>query len=158
MGRRKMAFVGVSLMVAGAVMAACGSTASGTIESNAKPPSPKTQIQRAFVTFFDGTAPARTKIKLLQNGSQFATVIDAQAKSSIAKGTSAKVSKVTIISPATASVVYTIYLGGQPALKDQSGEAVKLSGAWKVGDASFCGLISLEGTKVPACAAFEKNS
>jgi len=157
MGQRRMAFVSVSLMVASGVMAACGSTTSSSAAA-VKPPSPKTQIQRAFATFFDGTSPAKTKIKLLQNGSQFATVIDAQAKSSIAKGTSAKVSKVTIISPSTATVVYTIYLGGQPALKDQSGEAVKLGGAWKVGDSSFCGLISLEGTKVPACAAFEKNS
>ncbi|WP_298211291.1 hypothetical protein [Ferrimicrobium sp.] len=156
MRRRHAALMLTTLMTASALLAACGSSSSSATPKKA--PSAKVTITKAFETFFDGTSPAGTKISLLQNGEEFTSVIKAQAGSSIAKGTSAKVSKVTLLSPAAATVVYTIYLAGQPALKNQSGEAVKVGGIWKVGDASFCGLISLEGTKVPACAAFEKYS
>jgi hypothetical protein len=41
-------------------------------------------------------------------------------------------------------VTYNILLGGQPALSNQSGVAVKQAGTWKVGVASFCGLLAVE--------------
>jgi hypothetical protein len=51
-------------------------------------------------------------------------------------------------------VNYNILLDGQPALKNQSGSAVFQDGTWKVGVASFCGLLSLENSgntsKLPA--------
>ncbi|WP_298344942.1 hypothetical protein [Ferrimicrobium sp.] len=156
MRRRQMALMAVTMMTTSTVLAACGTSSSSA--TPAKAPSAKVTITKTFQTFFDGSSAAATKIRLLQNGSAFSPVIKAQASSSIAKGTSAKVSNVTLVSPVAATVTYTIYLGGQPALKDQHGEAVKVDGTWKVGDASFCNLISLEGAKVPACATFEKNS
>ena len=64
----------------------------------------------------------------------------------------------TVVSPTQAKVTYSILLSGQTALPDQSGMAVFQDGTWKVGTASFCGLLSLEtggSTKsLPAaCAA-----
>jgi hypothetical protein len=103
------------------------------------------------VAFFSGSTSAGKKISLLQNGSAFSSVIDAQASSSLAKGASAKVKKVTLTSSTRASVTYTVLLDGVAALSDQSGTAVLEGGTWKVGAASFCGLLSLEGVKTPAC-------
>jgi hypothetical protein len=105
------------------------------------------------VDFFSGATPAATKIVLLQNGPQFAAVINAQAGSQLAKSAGASVTSVTRNSPTTAKVRYSILLGGQPALKDQVGQAILVGGSWKVGSSSFCALLSLEGTKVPACTA-----
>lgn len=74
----------------------------------------------------------------------FATVIKSQAGSGLAGSASAKVTKVTVTSPTQAKVTYDILVGGQPALSGKSGVAVKQDGTWKVGVASFCGLLTLE--------------
>jgi len=65
------------------------------------------------------------------------------------------VTAVTLQSPAQAKVTYSILVGGTPALKDQPGVAVYQSGMWKVGDQSFCALLTLENSgKAPtACAS-----
>lgn len=76
----------------------------------------------------------------------FASIIKAQASSSLASSASAKVTKVTVTSPAQAKVTYDVLLGGTPALSGQSGVAVKEDGTWKVGATSFCGLLKLEQT------------
>ena len=83
---------------------------------------------------------------LLQNGSQFESVIKAQAGSALASSATSKVTKVTLESPTQAKVVYTIYVGGSPALANQAGVAVLQNGAWRVGDASFCGLLTVENS------------
>lgn len=83
-------------------------------------------------------------MSLVEDGSQFGSIIRSQAGSSLATGATAKVSKVTVVSPTQAKVTYTILLDGQPVLKNQSGVAVFQNGKWKVGAASFCGLLTLE--------------
>jgi hypothetical protein len=83
-------------------------------------------------------------VALLQNGSQFESVIKAQAGSALASSATSKVAKVTVVSPTQAKVIYTIYVGGSPALANQAGVAVLQNGVWKVGDASFCGLLTVE--------------
>lgn len=103
------------------------------------------------MTFFDGKTDAATKIGLLQNGATFAPAIKAQADSGLAKSSSAKVGKVTVSSADRAKVVYTVLLGGQPALKDQPGTAVREQGRWKVSAATFCALLTLEGQAPAAC-------
>ncbi len=56
-----------------------------------------------------------------------------------------------ITSPTQAKVTYNVLLGTTPALTNQSGVAVYQDGTWKVGDASFCGLLALEnGGKAPS--------
>jgi len=99
-----------------------------------------------WVTFFNGSTPAVKRITLLQNGQVFAKIIKSQVGSGLASSASAKVIKVTVESPTQAKVVYSILVGGQPALSNQTGVAVKQGGVWKVGDASFCGLLTVENS------------
>jgi hypothetical protein len=84
------------------------------------------------------------RVSLLQDGQTFASVIRSQAGSGLASSATAKVTKVTVVSPSQAKVTYNILLGGQPALSNQSGVAVKQGGTWKVVVASFCGLLAVE--------------
>lgn len=115
--------------------------------------SPQAKITKNWVTFFAGTTSAAHKIALLQNGKTFAKVIEDQASSPLSKSVAAKVSKVTLTSSTQANVRYSLTLGGQPALSNVQGQAILISGTWKVGDRSFCGLLALEQDKVPACSA-----
>ena len=116
------------------------------------------QVAKDWTAFFDAKNPVAKRVSLLQDGSQFASIIAAQAGSGLPAQASAKVTHVTVVSPTQAKVTYSILLSGQTALPDQSGMAVFQDGTWKVGTASFCGLLILEtggSTKsLPAaCAA-----
>lgn len=101
-------------------------------------------IAANWVAFFNAKTPTSKRIALLQDGSAFATIIKSQAGSGLAGSASAKVTKVTVTTPAQAKVTYDILVGGQPALSGKTGVAVKQGGTWKVGVASFCGLLALE--------------
>jgi len=140
-----------------AAVAACGSSSSTPAASpssgmstsaTAAPTSTAGQIavvKTNWETFFAGSTSATRKIELLQNGQQFAQVIQAQASSPLSKATTATVSAVRIVSPTKATVTYSILQGGQVALPDQSGQAVLQDGVWKVSAKSFSALLKLEG-------------
>jgi hypothetical protein len=127
-------------------MASTSSAASGASES-----ADAAKIAAAWSEFFDGATPASRKAQLLQNGQTFAPVITALGSSPIAKSTKATVTKVTVESADKATVTYSITLGGQPALTNQTGTAVNVGGQWLVGDASFCQLLALQGSAPPMC-------
>jgi hypothetical protein len=140
------------------VLAACGSKSSAATTPSpsvcASMSSAAAAVTNSWVKFFNGTTPAAAKIPLLQNGQQFATVITAQASSPLAKSTQAKVSSVTITSPTTATVKYSIVEGGQVALPDQTGQAVLQGGLWKVSAPSFQALLKLEqGQATPSASS-----
>jgi len=158
----------VTTTVAVLVLAGCSSSSPGSSSAASSAGSSATDstspaasgtagvasaVTKVWLDFFAGSTPASTKILLLQNGQQFAAVINAQAGTALAKGTTATVTSVTQASPTTALVQYSILLGGKPALQNQTGEAVLVSGSWLVGEPSFCALLALEGSKLPACAA-----
>jgi hypothetical protein len=129
------------------VAAACGSSASSstpTPSATATSSSAADLVKADWQAFFAGTTPAKTKITLLQNGTAFSKTIQAQAASPIAKGTQAQVTAVKVVSPTKATVTYSILVNGQPALSDQTGEAVLEGGTWKVGTASFQALLAME--------------
>ena len=144
----------------GAVMAvtACSSSSS----SGAKPSASASttaastsaavaQIKANWEAFFNPKTPVAKRVSLLQNGQVFESIIKAQAGSPLASSATSSVSSVTVESPAQAKVVYSILVGGSPALKNQPGVAVYQSGIWKVGDQSFCALLTLENSgKAPA--------
>jgi hypothetical protein len=111
------------------------------------------QIATNWTTFFNAKTPVAKRVALLQDGQKFATIIKSQAGSGLAASATAKVTKVTVQSPTQAKVSYSILIGGSPALANQTGVAVKEGGTWKVGLASFCGLLTLEnnGTAPSAC-------
>jgi hypothetical protein len=111
------------------------------------------QIKANWEAFFNGQTPAAKKIKLLENGQRFASVINAQAGSGLASSAGAKVTAVVVNSSTKATVSYDITLSGATALANQTGTAVYQDGIWKVGDVSFCQLLKLEnaGSSVPVC-------
>ncbi len=108
-------------------------------------------IEANWATFFNAKTPTAKRLTLLENGSQFASVIKAQSGGGLASEASSKVSHVTLTGTDQASVTYAILVGGKVALSNQHGLAVYQSGVWKVGDTSFCALLKLEGTSVAAC-------
>jgi hypothetical protein len=112
-------------------------------------------IKTNWEAFFNGKTGAAQKISLLQNGQTFASVIDAQASSTLASGASAVVTAVVVESASTATVSYNVDLNGTPALSNQTGVAVYQDSEWKVGDVSFCALLKLEngGTAPSVCAS-----
>jgi hypothetical protein len=108
------------------------------------------EIKSDWETFFSGKSSAATKISLLQNGQKFASVINAQAGSALATSAKATVTAVVMESATTATVSYNIAVTGA-SLDNQTGTAVYQDGAWKVGDVSFCALVTLEDFgKAPA--------
>ena len=118
----------------------------------ASPAAQKAEIRRVWERFFAGTTSASDKEKLLENGSEFSDALEAAAKSPFAKQSGARVSRVTLLGPAKAKVVYAILLSAKPVLAHRQGTAVKEGGQWKVGTASFCQLLTLQGGAPKACA------
>ncbi len=102
------------------------------------------EITTNWEAFFSAKTPVSQRVSLLQDGSQFQSVIQSQAGSGLASQASAKVTKVTVTSLTQATVKYDILLNGTPALTNQTGTAVLDNGTWKVGVTSFCGLLTLE--------------
>jgi len=101
-------------------------------------------ITANWTAFFNPKTSVAQRVKLLQDGPAFTSVIKAQAGSALASSASAQVVKVTVMTTSEAAVTYNVLLAGTPALKNQAGTAVYQDGVWKVGVASFCGLLTLE--------------
>ena len=101
-------------------------------------------IAANWATFFNAKTPVAKRVSLLQDGQTFQSIIKSQAGSGLAASATAKVTKVTMVSSTQAKVTYSILIGGQSALANQAGVAVLQDGTWKVGLASFCGLLALE--------------
>lgn len=120
------------------------SSSTSTPSSGGSTGSAAAKIKANWEAFFSASTPTAKRVALLQNGSQFAPLIAAQAKSSLASAASAKVNSVTGITASRANVNYAIVVSGTPALNNQKGVAVNEGGTWKVGDESFCGLLHLE--------------
>jgi hypothetical protein len=111
-------------------------------------------IAANWTAFFANSTPVAKRVSLLEDGSQFASIIQAQAGSGLAASASAKVLSVTQTSSSQATVNYDILAAGAVALPNQTGIAVLQNGTWKVGVKSFCGLLGLEGLKkLPAACA-----
>jgi hypothetical protein len=109
------------------------------------------EITANWIAFFNPKTPTAKRVSLLQNGSAFTSNIQSSASFPGASSASAKVTKVTVTSATQASVTYNILLLGTPVLSNQKGVAVLEGGTWKVGDASFCSLLTLENSgKAPS--------
>jgi predicted small lipoprotein YifL len=168
--RKSSPLIILLLLAVGTSIAACGS--SGPSSSSTPSPSASTtpaappsssspsttapgnavaEITANWTTFFNGKTPLSKRVRVLQNGSAFAPEIRISAAYPGASSAGAKVTHVTVTSPTQASVTYDILLLGTPVLSNQKGIAVLQGGTWKVGDASFCSLLTLENSgKTPA--------
>lgn len=100
-------------------------------------------IKANWEAFFSGKTSAATKIALVQNGEQFASVINNQEGSPESRSATSTVTSVTITSPTQATVKYDVGIAGA-SLNGQTGTAVYESGVWKVADISFCQLLTLQ--------------
>ena len=120
--------------------AASPSTSSGSSATSAD----TKEITTNWEAFFNAKTPVAKRVSLLQDGPTFSSIITSQAGSGLAATATAQVSKVTLITSSEAQVTYDILVSGTPELKNQNGTAVLQDGTWKVGVASFCGLLTLE--------------
>jgi hypothetical protein len=143
---RRLALV----VAAGLVLAGCGGGHRGSPGTTNSTAADQAQIKSAYAKFFSGKTSVSDRAAALQNGSKFKSVIQAFASNPLAKNVSATVSSVKLQGANDAKVVYTVKLGGV-ALPKQTGNAVRENGTWKVGDASLCKLVSLQGTTPAAC-------
>jgi hypothetical protein len=157
----------ILLCALGTSVAACGSSGSSSTStpspsasstsapSSASPSAAASggnavaEITANWTAFFDPTTPLAKRISILQNGQVFSAAIQGSSRFPGASTASAKVTKVTVTSPTQAKVTYSILLAGTPVLPNQSGVAVLEGGTWKVGDASFCALLTLENSGKP---------
>ncbi|HTX80598.1 MAG TPA: hypothetical protein VME44_00345 [Streptosporangiaceae bacterium] len=166
---------GVCALVAlAATAAACGSSspsgssstpaATATSASSAPPTSPAATstgsapagataaITTNWETFFNIKTSSAKRVTLLQDGSQFASIIKAQQDSPLAAGLTAKVKSISDVTSSQATVKYDLVVGGSKV--PMTGDAVYEDGTWKVGAATFCGLLTLEGLKkMPAACS-----
>ena len=140
---RRLALV----VVAGLVLAGCGGS-SHTSTSGDR--AAKVRITSAYQEFFSPDTSLSDRVAVLQNGSQFKSVIQSFASNPLAKKASANVSSVTLKGANEAKVVYSVKLGST-SLGTQTGTAVRQNGSWKVGYASLCRLVALGGTLPAAC-------
>ena len=129
--------------------AATSPAPSATTSSNAStgasaPAGSVAAITTNWEAFFNAKTPDSKRVNLLQDGTQFASVIKSQSGSGLAALATAKVINVTVNSATQATVKYDILVGGTPQLKNQTGTAVLQNGTWKVGVTSFCGLLIIE--------------
>lgn len=143
---RRLALV----VVAGLVLAGCGSSSKTTSTGNSAAQA-EAQITSAYQKFFSGKASVSERTAVLQDGSKFHSVIQAFASNPLAKNVTVKVSSVKLEGADKAKVVYTVKLGSA-GLPKQTGTAVRQNGTWKVGYASLCRLVALQGPAPPACA------
>jgi len=111
----------------------------------------KQQIQNSWETFFAANTSLQNRENVLENGSKFTVPIHQEFDSLDSQAPSATVSSITLTSPTTANVVYTIKLNNQPVLTNQKGQAVYITSTWEVSDATLCGLLNLGGVKPTAC-------
>ncbi len=147
----------LAALATGALLIAVCTPASASVRPKLAARSSSTTARSRIIAnwdaFFESSAPTSHKVALLQNGERYAKIVAAQASSPLTKGVGAEVSVVTLTSNFEATVIYSLTIGGKPVLTDLKGEAVLQSGRWKVGDQSFCALLSLEQVKTPGCPA-----
>jgi hypothetical protein len=131
--------------------ASASASASATVSGVGTSSGAAAQITTNWEAFFSSSTPTAKRLSLLQNGSVFSSAIASFSSNPLAAGIVAKVDSVTLTSTTQATVKYDLdEPGGTTALPNQTGTAVLVNGVWQVGDASFCGLLTLAGATLPS--------
>jgi hypothetical protein len=118
---------------------------AATSSASSAPAGSTAAITTNWETFFNSKTSVAKRVSLLQDGSQFASIITAQQHSPLAAGLTAKVVSISNVTGSQADVKYNLIVGGSKV--PMTGTAVYEDGTWKVGVATFCGLLHLEGLK-----------
>ncbi|HEX3965071.1 MAG TPA: hypothetical protein VHZ03_51920 [Trebonia sp.] len=131
--------------------ASASASASATVSGTGTSSSAAAQITTNWEAFFNSSTSTAKRLSLLQNGSALSSAIASFSSNPLAADISAKVLSVTLTSPTQATVKYDLDgPGGTALLSNQTGTAVLVNGVWQVGDASFCGLLTLAGGTLPS--------
>ena len=138
-----------------ATSAPAATTSAATASSSAAAGgSAVAQITANWEAFFNPATPNSKRVQLLENGSEFASAINAFSASPLAQQVSSKVDSVSVTSATKANVKYDLTAAGTAVATGQTGTSVLQDGVWKVGDDVFCGLLkegaSLLNVSVPA--------
>lgn len=138
-----------------ATSAPAATTSAATASSSAAAGgSAVAQITANWEAFFNPATPNSKRVQLLENGSEFASAINAFSASPLAQQVSSKVDSVSVTSATKANVKYDLTAAGTSVATGQTGTSVLQDGVWKVGDEVFCGLLkqgaSLLNVSVPA--------
>jgi hypothetical protein len=138
-----------------ATSAPAATTSAATASSSAAAGgSAVAQITANWEAFFNPATPNSKRVQLLENGSEFASAINAFSASPLAQQVSSKVDSVSVTSATKANVKYDLTAAGTSVASGQTGTSVLQDGVWKVGDEVFCGLLkegaSLLNISVPA--------
>jgi len=120
-------------------------TSPAATSTGSAPAGATAAITTNWETFFNIKTSSAKRVTLLQDGSQFASIIKAQQDSPLAAGLTAKVKSISDVTSSQATVKYDLVVGGSKV--PMTGDAVYEDGTWKVGAATFCGLLTLEGLK-----------
>ena len=105
-------------------------------------------VVTAWTTFFNAATPPAVALGYLQNGSAYAGQL-ATLGALMPKGLTAKVEGVTPVDATHDAVTYELLAADGHSLlgHPSTGQAVMVSGKWLVSASTFCGLVSLAGTK-----------
>jgi hypothetical protein len=141
---RRLALV----VVAGLALAGCGGSSHPSTTNRTA--AAQAQIKSAYKKFFSGQTSVADRVAVLQNGPKFKSVVQGFASNPLAKNVNVTVSSVKLQGADNAKVVYTVKLGSA-GLPKQTGTAVLQNGTWKVGYASLCKLVALQGSTPSAC-------
>lgn len=125
-------------------------TVSSTLTASQKTQA-TAKIKSNIQTFFAASTPMQTRINLLQNGKDFSQVMQVEFSQLANQKPSVTINSITFPNKTTAKVNYTVYLSGQPVLKDQTGEALLINNNWLVSDSTLCQLLSMGGTTPSVC-------
>lgn len=142
------------------VLAGCGGSSGGASTGPSASQTTASQsaaqgsadAKAAFQEFFDQKTSLDDRVKLLQNGEQFRSTLEAQQNNQLAKSATVRVDDVTVDGD-SATVKYDILLNGTPALSGQTGSMVKTNGQWQVAIQTFCSLLQQEGGAPASCPA-----
>jgi hypothetical protein len=131
-----------------------GSTPAAAGTAPANPTAAKAEIIKNWKTFLDSNTSSAEAKALLENGDDLdAALAKAQEENEATGGErSARVTKVTFVSPAKANVVYLLHAAGQTL--HSAGDSVLQDGVWKVSETTFCSLVELGngGKPVRGCS------
>lgn len=140
----------IAVIVLVVVLLVRNNSSSNTL-SNSQKISYTNQINANWSSFFATATSLSARENLLQNGSKFSQPIQTEFNIFSNEGSSASVSSIKFLNKTTADVTYTVFLAGQPVLKDEAGQALFIDNTWKVSDSTLCTLLTLGGTKTSAC-------
>ena len=110
------------------------------------------KVADSWDKLFDNTASLDERKAKLENGDKMSSLVETLIADPMAKAISSKTTAVKIQGD-KATVTYDIVAAGVPLMPNQTGQAVKQNGEWKVSLGTICSLVGMlkPGTVVEGC-------